>query len=104
MGPGASPAEGDGAVGPLDAFGECACATYTGHVGVTHQPEEAGLPLRRVHICRLAQYQCSQQVWAVGCVNSPQPTCLYLQGFWGGFVGEGLYCHLHAPRSGPEGS
>jgi hypothetical protein len=55
VGPGAAPAEGDGAVGPLDAFGERACATYAGAVGVAHQAEEPRLPLRRVHLCRFAQ-------------------------------------------------
>lgn len=38
---------------------------------------------------------CGEQVWPVGCGNSPQrPHALVCKGL----VGEGLYCPLHAPK------
>jgi len=62
-----APAEGCRAVGPLDAFGEGG--------GLVDQVEEASLSLQCVHLFRLPRGGCVQQVWAVGCENSPQPTC-----------------------------
>ena len=55
-GPRAAPAHCDCAVGPLHTFGQGACATDAGGVGVADQAEEASLSLHRVHLFSVAQH------------------------------------------------